>query len=59
MEIKEISKEETEKINKDIIDFNPTKCLACENKKKIVQRFFLLDTPVNNESLHRKVNELA
>ncbi len=53
--IKEISKEEVKKVSEDLRDFNPVKCLACGNKKKIVQRFFILN--VSAGSNHRKVKK--
>lgn len=55
--IKEISAKETKKFSRCLIDFNPIKCVACGNKKNIVQRFFLLDVLVENESIHRKVKK--
>ncbi len=51
--IKELSKEEARKINKDLVDFNPTICLACGNRKKLRQRFFLSNIPLKNETINR------
>ena len=58
IQIKEISKKETKKINNELIDFNPEKCLTCGNKKTIIQRFFLLNIPIKNEAIHRKVKKI-
>ena len=53
IQIKELSKGEAKKINVALIDFNPVICLLCGNKKKLRQRFFLLDTPLKNEKIHK------
>ena len=53
IQIKEINKIEAEKINNDLVDFNPTDCLLCGNKDNIVQRFFLLNIPLKNETIHK------
>ncbi len=53
IKIKEINEKEAKEIDKDLIDFNPIACLACGNKKKIVQRFFLLNTSLSSEYIHK------
>ena len=58
IQIREVNREEAAKINKELIDFNPEKCLACGNKKDIIQRFFLLNIPVKNEIIHKKVKKI-
>ncbi len=57
IEINEVSKDEAYKINEEIVDFNPEKCLTCGNRKNIVQRFFLLNVPVESEAIHKKVKK--
>ncbi len=43
--IKEIDKGQVKQLSKALLDFNPVKCYLCGNKKKIKQRFFLLNAP--------------
>ena len=43
LKIKELNMKEAKKMSPDLIYFNPEKCLTCGNKKRIVQRFFLLN----------------
>ena len=51
--IKELTKEEAIKLNKDLADFNPVVCLACGNKKGLKQRFFLSSQPLKTESINK------
>lgn len=53
IEIKELTKKEAGKIDLDLISFNPIMCVLCGNKKKIRQRFFLLNIPLKNEEVHK------
>ena len=53
IEIKELTKEETKELNKDLVDFNPVRCLACGNKKGLNQRFFLSSLSLETEPLHK------
>lgn len=58
IQIQELTSKQAYKLDKDLIDFNPVKCLLCGNKKNIVQRFFQLNVPVKSESAHKKVKKI-
>lgn len=53
IQIREINKKEAQKLNGDLIDFNPILCLLCGNKKKIKQKFFLSSVPLKNEVVNK------
>jgi len=54
IQITELTRKEAIKLSKDLADFNPVKCYNCGNKKKIIQRFFLLNSPASEEN-HEKI----
>lgn len=54
IEIKELNIAEVEKFSKSLVDFNPERCLGCGKKKKIMQRFFLLNVPAI-EKFHEQI----
>ncbi len=58
IQINEINKNVVRKLSKELIDFNPIKCMTCGNKKNIVQRFFLLNISVKTETAHKRVKKI-
>lgn len=53
IQIKELSKEEVIRLNRDLVDFNPVVCLACGNKQGLKQRFFLSSHPLESETVNK------
>jgi len=56
--VDEISTAKVSEISPGLIDFTPKKCLACGNKSKIVQRFFLLSQAPKMEGEHKKIKRI-
>jgi len=58
IEIKELTKEEIEKLPSEIREFTPVACMDCDNKEGLGQRFFELNVPTENALVEKETGRI-